>query len=380
MPIVLDKLAATQGEQLTRAVVLNQHRRMVTRRFIFGAVGLTTPLLAGSKSVDTMGAGASRKEPPSLPLVVSTWDFGVAANQAAWTVLAAGGRSVDAVEAGARVPEADRNNHSVGRAGYPDRDGHVTLDASIMDEFGNCGAVAAMEFIAHPVSVARRVMDKTPHVLLVGEGATQFAVEQGFSREQLLTPESELAWKKWLQTSSGYVPVPNRENKDYGGKSPRAGVVPGGPGNHDTIGMLAIDRHGNLAGACTTSGMAWKMRGRVGDSPIIGAGLYVDNKVGAATSTGVGEEVIRNAGSFLVVELMRQGRSPTEACREAVNRILQRKAVRAEDFQVGFLALSKSGEIGAWAVQKGFTYAVCDATNQSALYDSKSFTESAGGT
>jgi len=294
------------------------------------------------------------------PLVVSTWDFGVPANKAAWIVLSAGGRALDAVEAGVRVPEADLKNHTVGRAGYPDRDGHVTLDASIMDELGNCGAVAAMEFIAHPISVARRVMEKTPHVLLVGEGATQFAVEQGFAREELLTPESREAWQKWLRSSQGYKPVPNREN------------LPGGAGNHDTIGMLALDQHGNLSGACTTSGMAWKMRGRVGDSPIIGAGLYVDNEIGAATSTGVGEEVIRNAGSFLVVELMRQGRSPQEACRLAVERILQRKKHRPSDFQVGFLAVSKGGEIGAWAVQKGFTYAVCDTGNQSALYNSQS--------
>lgn len=278
-------------------------------------------------------------------------------------MLAAGGRSLDAVEAGARVPEADLRNHTVGRAGYPDRDGHVTLDASIMDEFGNCGAVAGMEYIAHPISVARKVMEKTPHVLLVGEGATQFAVEQGFKREELLTPESREAWQKWLHSGQGYEPGPNRENS-LG--------TPGGPGNHDTIGMLAIDQHGNLAGACTTSGMAWKMRGRVGDSPIIGAGLYVDNDVGGATSTGVGEEVIRNAGSFLVVELMRQGRSPEDACREAVERILHRKKDRPSDFQVGFLAVSKGGQIGAWAVQKGFTYAVCDAANQSARYDSKS--------
>jgi N4-(beta-N-acetylglucosaminyl)-L-asparaginase len=350
---------------------------MITRRFILGAVGLTAPLLAASKSADSNQADASKKAQPSLPLVVSTWDFGIAANKAAWTVLTAGGRSVDAVEAGARVPEADLENHTVGRAGYPDRDGHVTLDASIMDEFGNCGAVAAMEFIAHPISVARRVMEKTPHVLLVGEGATQFAVEQGFAREALLTPQSRQAWEKWLKSSSGYHPVPNRENDSFTGKSPQGSPVPGGPGNHDTIGMLAIDAHGNLAGACTTSGMAWKMRGRVGDSPIIGAGLYVDNEVGGATSTGVGEEVIRNAGSFLVVELMRQGRSPEEACREAVNRILKRKKERASDFQVGFLAVNKAGHIGAWAVQKGFTYAVCDASNQSALYDSKSFTAAA---
>ena len=232
-----------------------------------------------------------------------------------------------------------------------------------------------MEYIAHPISVARRVMEKTPHVLLVGEGATQFAVEQGFVREKLLTAESHDAWQEWRQKNPSYKPVPNRENKDYGQQFPNVSHTPGGPGNHDTIGMLAIDQRGNLAGACTTSGMAWKMRGRVGDSPIIGAGLYVDNNIGAATSTGVGEEVIRNAGSFLVVELMRQGRSPTDACQEAVRRILQRPANRDKDFQVGFLAISKSGEIGAWAVQKGFTYAVCDASDQTALHYSKSFQE-----
>jgi N4-(beta-N-acetylglucosaminyl)-L-asparaginase len=326
---------------------------MVTRRFVLGALGSSATALA--RGAGTGSASAAVSEAPPRPLVVSTWDFGIAANKAAWAVLSAGGRSVDAVEAGARIPEADLKNHTVGRAGYPDRDGHVTLDASIMDEFGNCGAVAALEYISHPVSVARRVMEKTPHVLLVGEGATQFAVAQGFVREELLTPESRHAWQEWRQ------------------KSPSVNHTPGGPGNHDTIGMLAIDQHGNLAGACTTSGMAWKMRGRVGDSPIIGAGLYVDNNIGAATSTGVGEEVIRNAGSFLVVELMRQGRSPTDACQEAVHRILQRPANRGKDFQVGFLAISKSGQIGAWAVQKGFTYAVCDASDQTALHYSKSF-------
>ena len=149
---------------------------MVTRRFVLGALGLSTPLAASNR---TGSASVAPSEAPPRPLVVSTWDFGIAANKAAWAVLSAGGRSVDAVEAGARIPEADLKNHSVGRAGYPDRDGHVTLDASIMDEFGNCGAVAAMEYIAHPISVARRVIEKTPQVLLVGEGATQFAVELG---------------------------------------------------------------------------------------------------------------------------------------------------------------------------------------------------------
>jgi len=302
----------------------------------------------------------------AAPIVISTWDFGIAANKAAWEVLKNGGRALDAVETGVKVPEADMNNHTVGRAGYPDRDGHVTLDACIMDESGNCGAVAAMEYIAHPISVARLVMEKTPHVMLVGEGATQFAVEQGFKKEKLLTPESEKAWKEWLKTAK-YEPVMNIENKSY---------KPGSKYNHDTIGMLALDAHGNLSGACTTSGMAWKMHGRVGDSPIIGAGLYVDNEVGGATSTGVGEEVIRNVGSFLVVELMRQGYPPEEACKEAVKRIIKKKPRTAEKIQVGFLAINKKGEYGAYAIQKGFSFAVCNAQKQDLLIDGKSFYQS----
>ncbi len=309
-----------------------------------------------------LGDKVAAKSAPTGARVVSTWDFGVPANQAAWAVLNSGGRALDAVEAGARIPEADLKNHSVGRAGYPDRDGHVSLDASIMDGDGSCGAVAALEHIAHPISVARRVMEKTAHVLIVGDGALQFALEQGFPREDLLTPESEQAWHEWLK-SAQYKPVINAEVGTYGPKA----EPPGGPHNHDTIGMLALDSHGNLAGACTTSGMAWKLHGRVGDSPIIGAGLYVDNEVGAATSTGVGEEVIRNAGSFLVVELMRHGRTPQQACREAVMRIVKRNPKAAKDIQVGFLAISRNGEVGAYALQKGFSYAVCDAQKQDAL-------------
>jgi N4-(beta-N-acetylglucosaminyl)-L-asparaginase len=298
-----------------------------------------------------------------LPVVISTWDFGVAANQGAWAVLKNGGRALDAVEAGARIPEADMKNHSVGRAGYPDRDGHVTLDACIMDEQGNCGSVAAMENIAHPISVARLVMEKTPHVMLAGDGATQFAVENGFKNEKLLTPESEKAWKEWLKTAK-YEPTINSENKDY---------KLGNKYNHDTIGMLALDAKGNISGACTTSGMAWKLHGRVGDSPIIGAGLYVDNEVGGATSTGVGEEVIRNVGSFLVVELMRQGHSPQEACEEAVKRIIKKKPETAKKIQVGFLAINKKGEYGAYAIQEGFSYAVCNAHKQDILIKGESY-------
>jgi N4-(beta-N-acetylglucosaminyl)-L-asparaginase len=307
-----------------------------------------------------------RDTAPQKPIVISTWDFGVFANKEAWKTLEKGGPALDAVEAGARIPEADLNNHSVGRAGYPDRDGHVTLDACIMDDKGNCGSVAGMEDIAHPVSVARLVMEKTPHVMLVGEGATQFAVEHGFKREKLLTPESEKAWKDWLKTKN-YKPVINTENQLY------KVDLPGNKKNHDTIGILAMDARGNISGACTTSGMAWKLHGRVGDSPIIGAGLYVDNEVGAATSTGVGEEVIRNVGSFLVVELMRQGHSPQDACKEAVTRIIKKKPELTKEIQVGFLALNKKGEYGAYAIQKGFSFAVCDSAKQDLVIQGESY-------
>jgi N4-(beta-N-acetylglucosaminyl)-L-asparaginase len=329
------------------------------RKFIqLSAAGASLAALSKSAIAETL----SRQPAANLPIVISTWDFGVAANKEAWKTLEKGGRALDAVEAGVKIPEADMKNHTVGRAGYPDRDGHVTLDACIMDEFGNCGSVAAIEHIAHPISVARLVMEKTPHVMLVGDGATQFAVEQGFKKEKLLTPESEKAWKEWLKTAK-YSPVMNIENKQH---------VLGSKYNHDTIGMLAIDAKGNISGACTTSGMAFKLHGRVGDSPIIGAGLYVDNEVGGATSTGVGEEVIRNVGSFLVVELMRQGMSPEDACKAAVQRIIKKKPDTAKNIQVGFLAINKKGEYGAYAIQSGFSFAVCNADKQDLLIPGKS--------
>lgn len=304
------------------------------------------------------------------PIVISTWDFGIAANRAAWKVLSREGRALDAVEQGVRVPEADPKNQSVGYGGLPDRDGRVTLDACIMDEQGNCGSVAGLEHIMHPVSVARLVMEKTPHVLLVGNGALQFALENGFKKENLLTAESEKAWKEWQKTAK-YTPVMNIENKLYHKTAPRK--LPGNQYNHDTIGMLALDAKGNLSGACSTSGMAYKLHGRVGDSPIIGAGLYIDNEIGGATSTGVGEEVIRNVGSFLVVELMRQGFSPEAACKEAVMRIIKRKPDIAKNIQVGFLALNKKGEYGSYAIQKGFSYALCTREKNDLLINAKSY-------
>ncbi|HTN08651.1 N(4)-(beta-N-acetylglucosaminyl)-L-asparaginase [Agriterribacter sp.] len=301
------------------------------------------------------------------PVVVSTWDFGKAANAEAWTILGKRGRALDAVEAGVKIPEADPSNQSVGYGGLPDRDGHVTLDACIMDEHYNCGSVMALEHIVHAVSVARLVMEKTPHIVLAGDGALQFALANGFKKENLLTPESEKAWKAWLKTAK-YEPVMNVENRLYNKNND---PMPGGPNNHDTIGMVAMDATGSLSGACTTSGMAYKIHGRVGDSPIIGAGLYVDNEIGAATSTGVGEEVIRIVGSHLVVELMRQGRSPEAACKEAVQRIIKRSPEQSKKIQVGFLALNKKGQYGAYALQKGFTYAV-KSEKEEKVYASKS--------
>ena len=283
-------------------------------------------------------------------IVLSTWNFGLQANDAAWEILSKNGRALDAVEAGVKIPEGDPNERSVGYGGRPDRDGKVTLDACIMDEFSNIGSVACLEHIKHPIAVARAVMEKTPHVMLVGKGALQFALSQGFKKENLLVEDSEKEWKEWLKTSK-YNPKANIEN-------------------HDTIGMIALDANGNLSGACTTSGMAFKMHGRVGDSPIIGAGLYVDNEIGAATATGHGEEVIRISGCHLVVELMRQGLSPQSACEEAVMRIVkltQKRGKELKDIQVGFIALNKKGEFGSYCVQGGFNYAVQDATGNRLL-------------
>jgi len=338
---------------------------MINRRNFLKAGALGAALLS-AEAGRSIPAGRNKRITANRPIVISTWNFGIAANQAAWGVLQKGGRALDAVEAGVRIPESDLSNQTVGKGGYPDRDGHVTLDACIMDEQGNCGSVAALEHIEHPISVARMVMERTPHVMLVGEGALQFALESGFERTDLLTPKSKADWEEWLKEKK-YTPVINIENKSF-----PAERLPGNQYNHDTIGMLALDEQGNLSGACTTSGMAFKMRGRVGDSPIIGAGLYVDNEVGGATATGVGEEVIRTVGSFLVVELMRQGYSPEAACREAVERIIRKKPGTAKQIQVGFLALNKQGEYGAFALQAGFTFAVCDRTRQDLLVDSKS--------
>ncbi|WP_276168061.1 isoaspartyl peptidase/L-asparaginase family protein [Zobellia alginiliquefaciens] len=310
---------------------------MERRKFLKNSTAATaglisTPLLAAQThtstktTTDTIAA--------VKPIVICTWDFHNASSKA-WETLKDGGSSLDAVTEGVMIEENDINNQTVGVGGRPDRDGNVTLDACIMDKDGNCGAVLAMQNIANPILVARKVMEETPHVMLAGKGAEQFAYEMGFKKTNLLTEKSKQEWLEWKKTSQ-YKPIINIEN-------------------HDTIGMLAIDANGDISGACTTSGMGYKMAGRVGDSPIIGAGLFVDNEIGGATATGVGEEVVRTVGSFLIVELMRQGKSPQEACKEGVERIMAKNKGR-NDFQIGFIAINKAGETGSYCIHPGFTY------------------------
>ena len=311
---------------------------MKTRREFLKTAAVGSAAL-GIVSITKESSASISRAGEIKPVVISTWNHGLAANEGAWKILNANGRALDAVETGVKITEADPENTSVGKGGRPDRDGHVTLDACIMNEFGDCGSVAFLEHIVHPISVARMVMEKTPHVMLAGKGALEFALANGFEKENLLTPASEKAWKEWLKESN-YKPIINIEN-------------------HDTIGMIAMDSFGNLSGACTTSGLAYKLHGRIGDSPIIGAGLYVDNEVGGACATGLGEAVIRQCGSFLIVELMRNGMSPTEACKIAVERIIKHEK-NIKDLQVGFLAMNKKGETGGYAIHPGFNYALYD--------------------
>lgn len=295
------------------------------------------------------------------PVVASTWDAGMRANVAAWAVLNNGGSALDAVEQGVMVTESEINC-CVGLDANPDRDGFVTLDASIMDHAFNCGSVAFLERIKHPISVARKVMEKSPHVFLVGEGAQAFALANGFTLESgALSEQAKKNYSEWLKHSN-YKPVINIEKNQSVGYLDPAFNAPNkltdGNWNHDTIGMVALDQFGNLSGSCTTSGAGFKMRGRVGDSPIIGAGLYVDNEVGAVVATGQGEDVIRVAGASAVVEWMRQGKSPEEACRLVVEKVNRIKKEKAKEIQVCFVAINKQGKVGAFSLQKGFNFSV----------------------
>lgn len=324
---------------------------MSTRRSFLKKSILSTPLLLPGMIGNACAQSESKESGDKFkPLILSTWEHGMAANDKAWEILSETGDLVSAVEQGVKVTELDLENLSVGLQGLPDREGIATLDASIMKGDGSCGSVGFVRQIKHPISLARKVMEETPHVMLVGEGARQFAIEQGFPlEEEKLSPKSEELFQEWKKTSE-YKPIINIEN-------------------HDTIGMIALGADGKLAGSCTTSGLAYKMHGRVGDSPIIGAGLFVDDEVGAATATGLGESIIRICGSFLIVELMRQGRTPQEACEEAVRRLIS-KNKNIDDIQAGFLAINKEGAYGAYSVRQGFNFARHHAEGKD-LIDSK---------
>jgi len=323
------------------------------RKFIHASVFTSLSSMISSK----IWANSRNQVVKGKPVVISTWDAGLEANKAAWEVLSKKGRALDAVEKGVMVTESSKNC-CVGLGANPDRDGFVTLDACIMDEFANCGSVGFLERIKHPISVARRVMEKTPHVMLVGIGAQQFAVTEGFPlEEQKLSPDAQKAYDNWLKKSEYKPPAINVESKQGDGAfAPHK--LENGEWNHDTIGMVAMDAMGNLSGSCTTSGAGFKMRGRLGDSPIIGAGLFVDNEVGACTATGQGEDVIRVAGSHSVIEMMRQGLSPEAACKKIIERIVKIKKEKVKEIQVAFLAVNKKGEVGAFSIHKGFNYAM----------------------
>lgn len=288
------------------------------------------------------------------PIVISTWRFGLAANQPAWDVLKSGGSALDAVVRGVEVVERDPRVRSVGYGGYPNAAGEVEVDAAVVDgRTLGYGAVAGLKHIATPTAVARRVMEKTDHVFLVGEGALQFARTQGFEECEMLTAHGRKAWEAWKRGQA---------------ESPADG--------HDTIGMIALDQRGNLAAACTTSGAAFKLPGRVGDSPLIGSGLYADNDAGAATATGRGEEIVRTCGSYAIVEHMRRGKSPQQAC-EAVVQQLVARVPAAHPHQMAYIALDERGNWGSAAARSGFFAAVTNNA-ENHLCESRYFLERGG--
>lgn len=301
---------------------------MKRRNFIFDifSVGIVSAMSTKLRAVNLNFTPMVRS--------ISTWKT-TEANQKAGQMLDKGEHALDAAVAGVAIEEENPKNTTVGYGGAPDRTGKVTLDACVMNHLGDCGSVVAVENIVNVARLAKDVMEKTPHVMLSGKGAEEFAISQGYKKTDLLTDQSKKEWEEWLKDQD-YRPIINIEN-------------------HDTIGMLCIDKNNNLSGACTTSGLAYKMKGRVGDSPIIGSGLFIDNKIGGAVATGLGEEVVKTVGSFLVVELMRQGLSPQEACEKAVKRIVSNNS-QENKFQVAYIAMNKKGEVGSYSIEPGFTY------------------------
>jgi isoaspartyl peptidase/L-asparaginase-like protein (Ntn-hydrolase superfamily) len=326
---------------------------MATRRDFLRVASAAA--VAAAATPRTRRAHAQAK--PELPAVIATWDYGVALCAAAQQVFGKGGDLLDALEKGVNVVEDDPAVHSVGFNGLPNEDGVVQLDASIMDgRTHRAGAVAAIERIKNPISVARKVMEKTEHVLLVGAGANAFAKKLKFPEQELMSKEARADWEKTRDKRSSFWRDGSR---------------------HDTVCAIAIDAKGNLASAVSTSGLAGKLSGRVGDSPLIGAGNYVDNDVGGACATGIGELAIRNAASFAIVERMRAGVDPTRACQEILERMVKKSPeVRTDPkAQLAFIAMNKAGEIGAAALRvqkKVFRYAIVrGAKTAPALVDVK---------
>ncbi|RMB62954.1 glycosylasparaginase [Dokdonia sinensis] len=330
-------------------------RRKFIHNTTLAGTGLATgATLLGCKNesgkVDAFAKAEKQSAFKPSPIAICTWNFSGATARAG-ELLSQGKSALDAVIAGVAVEEENEENSTVGIGATPDREGNVTLDACVMNPAGDCGAVLAVENIVNVAALARKVMEDTPHVILAGRGAEEYAYKAGFKKQPLLTEQRKLEWEEWLKTSN-YKPAINVEN-------------------HDTIGMLAIDGDGDIAGACTTSGLGYKMKGRVGDSPIIGSGLFLDNEVGGAVATGMGEEVLKTVGSFLIVELMRSGMSPQEACEEAVYRIT-RKNNRYKDFQVAYIAMNKSGDTGSFCIHKGFNMMKWQE-NKNDVIESKAF-------
>jgi isoaspartyl peptidase/L-asparaginase-like protein (Ntn-hydrolase superfamily) len=270
-----------------------------------------------------------------VPAAIATWGFGKAAVERAGQILNAGGPALDAVEKGVNLIEGDPNEHSVGYGGLPNADGVVELDAAIMDgKTHDVGSVAGLTHIPCAISVARRVLEASPHAMLIGDGALAFAIAQGFETEHLLTDLSTARWRAWHEQQRGV-------DTD----------------SHDTIGLVALDSERNMASGCSTSGLAYKHPGRVGDSPLIGAGLYVDNDIGGANATGLGEEILKFCPCFLVVEYMRSGDSPMVACQKTIERIVQKKPQNSA-VQIGLIALNRNGEFGAASTERSFPYAI----------------------
>ena len=329
---------------------------MTRRDFLTGSGAVvccafgSAPLLAGS----TVRTQPMKQSTAARPLFVSTWPFGKPANEEALRVFQSGGSLLDAIEKGIGVAESDVSNSSVGIGGIPNAAGVVQLDACIMEGKGHrAGSVGALEGILHPIAVARRIMEKTRHVMLVGAGAREFALQEGFASIELLTEGQRQEWLKWKERESA------RKNQGQKG--------------HDTIAMVGISPDGEVCGGCSTSGLAYKLPGRVGDSPILGSGLYVDNEVGAAGATGVGENVMRYCGSYQVVEFMRQGMSPEKACVETIRRIAKIDP-KGFDLSINFIAVDKRGRFGAAGTGSGFQFAAtCKEFSQ--VFQSPGLTE-----